>query len=318
MCVAEIEYQDVTRSAEPRWPPRHPGRIRHTLADSTSRNGPSGEFRNVIVAGRRTWVMRFLLPVTRTGYGWNADSNRWQNLLTIPVTHAFTAAAGSNNVLDNVVAVAGNSSATAETAPTSGATVSPARNQAWTVQRAGRCCPRGTPVQPAIPSHVQPQATPVPPVAVKFITVPGLPDPYGTQVPLAFSGSCTAQANASVNSNGSIGTVTVTAGNTNCPGRAATSINIRRRRMSSAGDLVGGQNMTFFAGNLLKSNSGLCIAGTTQAANNRHLKLKAKLAKPSGGGIHWGAVCWHSWAQRAARSRSIPEGRLQRQSPEPA
>ena len=37
-------------------------------------------------------------------------------------------------------------------------------------------------------------------------------DPYGTQVPLTFSGSCTAQATASVNSSGAIGTVTVTQG----------------------------------------------------------------------------------------------------------
>ena len=53
------------------------------------------------------------LPVTARRL--NADSNRWQDI-TIQAGHTrFTAAAGSNNVLDNVVALAGDSAATGET-----------------------------------------------------------------------------------------------------------------------------------------------------------------------------------------------------------
>jgi hypothetical protein len=76
--------------------------------------------------------------------GLNADSNRWQNI-TIQATHAFTAAAGSNNVLDNVVALAGNSAATGE--PPTGLVLDFERGQ--NRNRDGRCgtrwcCRRGT------------------------------------------------------------------------------------------------------------------------------------------------------------------------------
>ncbi len=91
------------------------------------------EFRNIDIRGLNTGVAIPALPVT-TPAGLNADSNRWQNV-TIQATHAFTAAAGSNNVLDNVVAMAGNSSATGE--PPTGLVLDlNGTAQGWTVRNA--------------------------------------------------------------------------------------------------------------------------------------------------------------------------------------
>ncbi len=71
------------------------------------------------------------LPVA-TPAGLTADSNRWQNI-TIQATHGFTAAAGSNNVLDNVVEKAGNSAATGE--PPTGLVLDlTGTQQGWTVR----------------------------------------------------------------------------------------------------------------------------------------------------------------------------------------
>ena len=59
------------------------------------------EFRNIDIRGTEYGHCVPALPGA-TPAGLNADSNRWQNI-TIQATHGFTAAAGSNNVLDNVV-----------------------------------------------------------------------------------------------------------------------------------------------------------------------------------------------------------------------
>src|SRR5579859_747264 len=91
------------------------------------------EFRNIDIRGLNTGVAMPALPGT-TPAGLNADSNRWQNV-TIQATHGFTAAAGSNNVLDNVVALAGNSSAAGET-PTGLVLDLPQAQQGWTVRNA--------------------------------------------------------------------------------------------------------------------------------------------------------------------------------------
>src|ERR1035441_926745 len=61
------------------------------------------EFRNIDIRGLNTGIaIPALLGTTPAGL--TADSNRWQNI-AIQATHGFTAAAGSNNVLDNVVAI---------------------------------------------------------------------------------------------------------------------------------------------------------------------------------------------------------------------
>ena len=148
------------------------------------------EFRNIDIRGLNTGIAIPALPVTAPA-GLNADSNRWQNM-TIQATHAFTAAAGSNNVLDNVVAMAGNSAATGE--PPTGLVLDLAgTQQGWTVRNAV-VMPAWNAVQPKLTVTAAGGAV----TAVTVGTEHGLGwDPYGTSVPVAFSGSCTAQATAS-------------------------------------------------------------------------------------------------------------------------
>jgi hypothetical protein len=211
------------------------------------------EFRNIDIRGLNTGIAIPALPGTVPA-GLNADSNRWQNI-TIQTTHGFTAAAGSNNVLDNLVVLAANSAATAE--PPTGLVLDLAgAQQGWTVRNAV-----------VLPSWnaVQPQLA----VAASGGAVTGVTagpehglgfDPYGTQVPLKFSGSCTAAATASVNSDGSIGTVSVTQGGVGCSTTTTASVNVAGTWDTAAPvNLIGGQNMSFFAGNLLKGNGGYTV-----------------------------------------------------------
>jgi len=211
------------------------------------------DFRNIDIRGLNTGIAIPALPVA-TPAGLNSDSNRWQNI-TIQATHAFAAAAGSNTVLDNVVAEVGNSAATAE--PPTGLVLDlSGTQQGWTVRNAV--------VLPAWQA-VQPQLTVTAAGgAVTAVTVGGEHglgfDPYGTQVAVAFSGSCTAAAAASVSSNGSIGTVTVTSGGVGCSGTTTASVNAAGTWDTAAPvNLIAGQNMRFFDGNLLKGNGGYTV-----------------------------------------------------------
>ena len=93
-------------------------------------------------------------------------------------------------------------------------------------------------------------------------------DPYGAQVPLTFSGSCTAQATASVNSDGSIGSVSVTQGGVGCSATTTASVNVAGTWDTAAPvNLIGGQNMTFFGGNLLKGNGGYTVWNAADSAS---------------------------------------------------
>ena len=77
-----------------------------------------------------------------------------------------------------------------------------------------------------------------------------------------FSGSCTAQATAAVNSNGSNGktVIAVTQGGVGCSGTTTASVNVAGTWDTAAPvNLIGGQNMTFFGGNLLKGNGGYTV-----------------------------------------------------------
>ncbi|HMD76544.1 MAG TPA: hypothetical protein VKG86_04130 [Terracidiphilus sp.] len=220
------------------------------------------EFRNIDIRGLNTGIAIPALPGTAPA-GLNSDSNRWQNI-TIQATHGFTAAAGSNNVLDNVVAMAGNSAATAE--PPTGLVLDFAgAQQGWTVRNA---------VVLPVWNAVQPQLTVTASGgAVTGVTVGsehGLGfDPYGTQAPLTFSGSCTAQATASVNSNGSIGTVTVTSGGVGCSGTTTASVNVAGTWDTAAPvNLIAGQNMSLFSGNLLKGNGGYTVWNAASSQSN--------------------------------------------------
>jgi len=211
------------------------------------------EFRNLDIRGVNTGIAIPALQGTVPA-GLNADSNHWQDI-TIQATHGFTAAAGSNNVLDNVVAMVGNSAAMGE--PPTGLVLDFASaQQGWTVRNAM--------VLPAW-NAVQPQLT----VAAAGGAVTGVTvgsehglglDPYGVQVPLKFSGSCTAAATASVNSNGSVGTVVVTQGGTGCSTTTTASVNVAGNWDTAAAvNLIAGKNMTLIGGNLLKGNGGYTV-----------------------------------------------------------
>ena len=183
--------------------------------------------------------------------------------MTIQATHAFTAAAGSNNVLDNVVAQAGNSAATGE--PPTGLVLDLGGSASgWTVRNAV-VTPTWNAVQPALTVTAAGGAV----TAVTVGTQQGLGwDPYGTSVPVAFSGSCTAQATAAVNANGAIASVTVAQGGVGCSATTTASVNAAGTWDTAAAvNLIGGQDMTFFGGNLLKDNGGYTVWNATSSAS---------------------------------------------------
>ncbi len=220
----------------------------------------SSDFKNIQIRGVNTGIAIPALPVAAPA-GLTADANRWQNI-TIEATHAFTAAAGSNNVLDNVTALADNSAATAE--PPTGIVLDlSSGQQGWTVRNAV--------VQPmwdVVPPQLTVTASGGAVTAVTVGSQNGMGfDPYGTWVPLAFSGTCTAQATASVNSDGSLGTVTVTQGGTGCSSTTTASVHEPGTWDTAAPvNLIGGQNMSLFGGNLLKGNGGYTVWDANESA----------------------------------------------------
>ncbi len=204
--VAEIENVEIAATGVDPMAAQYGGaHSTHTCGMYLAQWPQWSEFRNIDVRGVNTGIAIPALPVTAPA-GLNADSNRWQNV-TIQATHAFTAAAGSNNVLDNVVALASNSAATGE--PPTGLVLDLNGNaQGWTVRNAV-VMPAWYAVQPALTVTTTGGAV----TAVTVGSDHGLGwDPYGTSVPVAFSGSCTAQATAAVSANGSIGSVNGDAG----------------------------------------------------------------------------------------------------------
>jgi hypothetical protein len=256
--VAEMENVEIAATGVDPMAAQYAGaHSTHTCGMYLAQWPQWSEFRNIDIRGVNTGVAIPALPVTAPA-GLNADSNRWQNV-TIQAAHAFTAAAGSNNVLDNVVAVAGNSAATAE--PPTGLVLDLSGNgqnpqQGWTVRNAV-VLPSWMAVQPALTVTTASGAV----TAVALGSEHGLGwDPYGASVPVAFSGACTAQATAAVNSNGSLASVTVTQGGVGCSATTTAGLNAAGTWDTAAPvNLVGGQNMTFFAGNLLKGNGGYTV-----------------------------------------------------------
>ena len=211
------------------------------------------EFRNIDIRGVGTGIAVPALPGA-VPTGLTADSNRWQNV-TVEAVHGFAFAAGSNGVLDNVVLDAVNSAATGE-APTGLVLDFALPQQGWTVRNAV-VAPEWMAVQPALTVHAAGGA-------VTSVTVGpehGLGfEAYGVSVPLVFSGSCTATASAAVNSDGSLGTVTVSAGGVGCSGTTTASVNAAGTWVPArAVNLVSGTNMTFLGGNLLKGAGGYSV-----------------------------------------------------------
>jgi hypothetical protein len=260
--VAEIENLEIVATGADPMAQYTGAHSTHTCGLYLAQWPQWSEFRNIDIRGLNTGIAIPALPVT-TPSGLNSDSNRWQNI-TIQATHGFTAAAGSNNVLDNVVAMAGNSAATGE--PPTGLVLDFAgTQQGWTVRNAV-VLPAWNAVQPQLTVTAAGGAV----TGVTVGTEHGLGfDPYGTQVSLTFSGSCTAQATASVNSNGSIGTINVTQGGVGCSGSTTASVNAAGTWDTAAPvNLIGGQDMTFFAGNLLKGNGGYTVWNAASSWSN--------------------------------------------------
>ncbi len=231
------------------------------------------------VRGLNTGIAMPALPVTPPA-GLAADSNRWQNV-TIQAAHAFTAAAGTNNSLDNVVANAGNSAATAE--PPTGLILDLGSQSGWALRNAV-VLPAWNAVQP----HLVVVATGG---AVTGVTVGpdhGLGfDPYGASLPFAFSGSCTAAVTAAVNTDGSIGAVTVTSGGVGCSGTTTASINVAGTWDTAAAvNLISGQDHAFFGGNLLKGNGGYTVWNATASQTHETQIGSGGGRLPSGSGTY--------------------------------
>ena len=282
--VAEIENLAIASTGVDPMAAQYPGaHSTHTCGLYLAQWPQWSEFRNIDIRGVNTGIAIPALPVTAPA-GLNADSNRWQNI-TIQATHGFTAAAGSNNVLDNVVALAGNSAATAE--PPTGLVLDFAGSQqGWTVRNAV-VLPAWNAVQPQLALTASGGAV----TGVTAGPEHGLGfDPYGAQVPLKFSGSCTAQASANVNSDGSIGTISLTQGGTGCSGTTTASVNAAGNWDTSAPvNLIAGQSMSFFGGNLLKGNGGYTVWNAT-GSQSYEMQLGGGGGTLRGGGSYAGMV----------------------------
>jgi hypothetical protein len=260
--VAEIENVEIAATGTDPMAAQYPGaHSMHTCGMYLAQWPQWSEFQNIDIRGLNTGIVIPALPVTKPA-GLNADSNRWQNI-TIQATHGFTAAAGSNDVLDNVTGMVGNSAATGE--PPTGLVLDlPSGQQGWTVRNAV-LMPTWNSVQPALAVTAAGGAV----TAVTVGSEHGLGwDPYGTTVPVTFSGSCTAQATAAVNANGAIGSVTVTRGGVGCSATTTASVNTAGTWDTAAPvNLIGGQNMSLFAGNLLKGNGGYTVWNAAGSAS---------------------------------------------------
>ena len=251
---AQIENLEIVATGTDPMGTQYPGaHSTHTCGLYLAQWPQWSEFKNIDIRGLNTGVAIPALPGTAPA-GLLADSNRWQNI-TIQAAHGFTAAAGCNGIVDDLTAMAGNSAATGE-APTGMILDLQSSQEGWTV--------RNTVVMPNW-NAVQPALTVTTAIgAVSGVTVGsehGLGwDPYGTTVPVAFSGSCTAHANAAVNSDGSIGAISVTQGGSGCSSTTTASINSPGNWDTAAPvNLIGGQNMTFFAGSLLRGHGGYTV-----------------------------------------------------------
>jgi hypothetical protein len=260
--VAELENLEIVTTGVDPMAALYPGaHSTHTCGLYLAQWPQWSEFRNIDLSGLNTAVAIPALPVA-TPAGLNADSSRWQNV-TIQATHGFAAAAGSNNVLDNVVMLAGNSAAMGE--PPTGIVLDLGGGaQGWTVRNAVVM-----PTWMAIPPALTVTAAGGAVTAVTVGSEHGLGwDPYGTQIPVSFSGSCSAQAMAAVATNGSITGVTVISGGVGCSSTTTASVNAAGTWDTAAPvNVVGGKNMSFFAGNLLRGSGGYTVWNATNSSS---------------------------------------------------
>ncbi len=216
------------------------------------------EFRNVDIRGVGTGIAVPALAGTVPA-GLTADSNRWQNV-TIQAVHGFAVSVGSNDVLDGVVVNAVNSGCDRRKllrgwwwifsgSGTGG-------QSGWTVRNAS-FAPLWVAVQPKL--TVAAAGGAVTSVAVGPEHGLGF-EAYGTTVPLVFSGSCTAQAKATVNGDGSLNAVTMIAGGVGCSGTTTATVGVAGTWFPAKPvNLVAGSNLTFEGGNLQKGNGGYTV-----------------------------------------------------------
>ena len=102
--VAEIENLEIATTDVDPMAAQYAGiHSTHTCGMYLAQWPRWSEFRNIDLRGLNTAIAMPALAGAIPA-GLNADSNRWQNI-TIQATHGFTAATGSNNVMDDVVAV---------------------------------------------------------------------------------------------------------------------------------------------------------------------------------------------------------------------
>ncbi len=224
---------------------------------------PTGsQFRNLVLRGLGTGIAIPALPAA-TPAGLNADNNLWINL-TLDTVHGFVAAVGANNLIDGLSAHAWNSAATGES-PTGIVLDFAAPQQGWTV-RNPQVLPEWIAVQPQLTVTTASGAV----TAVNIGPEHGLGfEAYGPSVPLQFSGSCTAAAHASVNADGSLGGVTVTAAGFGCSATTTASVNVSGTAMAArAVNLLTGQRITLLGGSLGSSSGGYTV---WNAASSRTL-----------------------------------------------
>ncbi|WP_263355817.1 glycoside hydrolase family 55 protein [Acidicapsa ligni] len=217
----------------------------------------ASDFRNIDIRGVGTGIALPGLPVAVPN-GLVADANRWQNV-TVQATHGFAVAAGSNDVLDDVVVSAWSSAATGEAATglvLDFAGAGMGVQAGWTVRNAA-VLPEWVAVQPALVVHATGGAI----TSVSVGPEHGLGfEAYGAAVPIQFSGGCTAAAVAAVNADGSLGAVTVSAGGVGCSSTTTAMVGVSGIAVPARPvNLIAGNGMTFLGGNLLKGSGGYTI-----------------------------------------------------------
>jgi hypothetical protein len=286
--VAEVENVEIATTGVDPMAAQYPGaHSTHTCGLYLAQWPKWSEFRNIDIRGVNTGIALPTLPGTVPA-GLGADSNRWQNI-TIQATHGFAASAGSNNVVDNLVSTVGNSAATAE--PPTGLVLDfPGQQNGWAIRNLV-VMPTWTAVQPLLTVAAAGGAV----TGVTVGSEHGLGfDPYGSQAGLKFSGSCTAQANAAVNSNGSIGAVTVTQGGVGCSATTTASVNVAGTWDTAAAvNLIGGQNITVLAGTLLNGNGGYTV-WTAASSSVNGTQLDSGGGNLPGGGTYPAIVATNS------------------------
>ncbi len=189
-----------------------------------------------------------------TPAGLVADGNRWEGV-SIAAVHGFVAAVGSNGVLDGVVVSAQNSAAAGES-PTGLVLDFAGLQQGWTVRNA-----QVAPVWSAVAPRLTVSASGGAVTGVVVGPEHGLGyEGYGVALPLSFSGSCTATATVAVNSDGSLGAVTVGSGGFGCSGTTTAAVNVARTTLGAKPvNLIAGRNMTLLGGNLLNGSGGYTV-----------------------------------------------------------